>query len=66
MENVWDLLFQIMKHGTNTLHIVCIFVQCSYVYCHNSTNRTTRYSLLTFILTSICVYTPAHTTMFSK
>ena len=25
MENVWDLLFLLMKHGTNTLHVASIF-----------------------------------------
>jgi hypothetical protein len=25
MEHFWDLLFQLMKHGTNTLHVVFIF-----------------------------------------
>ena len=28
--SLWDLLFQLMKHGTNTLHVAFyIFVQCS-------------------------------------
>ena len=26
MENFWDLLFQLMKHGTNTLHVAFIFL----------------------------------------
>jgi hypothetical protein len=26
MENVWDLLFQIMEHWTNTLHVAFIFL----------------------------------------
>ena len=26
MENFWDLLFQPMKHGTNTLHAALIFL----------------------------------------
>ena len=26
MEHFWDLLFQLMKHGTNTLHIAFIFL----------------------------------------
>ena len=26
MEPFWDLLFQLMKHGTNTLHVVFIFL----------------------------------------
>ena len=26
MENFWDLLFQLMKHETNTLHVVFIFL----------------------------------------
>ena len=25
METVWDLLFQLMEHGTNTLHVEFIF-----------------------------------------
>lgn len=25
MENLWDLLFQLMIHGTNTLHVVFLF-----------------------------------------
>ena len=37
MENVWDLLFQLVKHGTNTLHVVFIFLfsvfsMCGLVY----------------------------------
>ena len=27
MKHFWDLLFQLMKHGSNTLHCVYIFVQ---------------------------------------
>jgi hypothetical protein len=27
MEKFWDLLFQLMKHGTNTLHVAFIFLQ---------------------------------------
>ena len=27
IEHFWDLLFQLMKHGTNTLHVAFIFVQ---------------------------------------
>ena len=26
MENFWDLLFKLMKHGTNTLHVAFIFL----------------------------------------
>ena len=26
MEHSWDLLFQLMKHGTNTLHVAFIFL----------------------------------------
>ena len=26
MEHFWDLLFQLMKHGTNTLHVAVVFV----------------------------------------
>jgi hypothetical protein len=26
MEHFWDLLFNLMKHGTNTLHVVFIFL----------------------------------------
>ena len=26
MEHFWDLLFQLMKHGTNTLHVAFIFL----------------------------------------
>ena len=26
MENVWDLLFQLMKHGTNILHVAFTFL----------------------------------------
>ena len=26
MEYFWDLLFQLMKHGTNTLHVGFIFL----------------------------------------
>ena len=26
MENFWDLLFQLMKHETNTLHVAFIFL----------------------------------------
>jgi hypothetical protein len=26
MEDFWDLLFQLMKHGTNTLHVTLIFL----------------------------------------
>ena len=26
MEDVWDLLFQLMKHATNTLHVAFIFL----------------------------------------
>ena len=26
MDNFWDLLFQLMKHGTNTLHVAFIFL----------------------------------------
>jgi hypothetical protein len=26
MDNFWDLLFQLMKHGTNTLHVLFIFL----------------------------------------
>ena len=30
MEHFWDVLFQLMKHRTNTLHVGFIFVvQCS-------------------------------------
>ena len=25
VEHFWDLLFQLMKHGTNTLHVACIY-----------------------------------------
>jgi hypothetical protein len=25
MEHLWDLLFQLKKHGTNTLHVVFTF-----------------------------------------
>ena len=25
MEHFWDLLFQLMKHGTNTLYVAFIF-----------------------------------------
>ena len=25
MDNFWDVLFQLMKHGTNTLHVGFIF-----------------------------------------
>ena len=25
MENVWDLVFQLMEHGTNNLHVAFIF-----------------------------------------
>ena len=25
MEHFWNLLFQLMKHGTNTLHVVFLF-----------------------------------------
>ena len=25
IEHFWDLLFQFMKHGTNTLHVVFIY-----------------------------------------
>ena len=33
MENFWDLLFQLMKHGTNILHVAFIFfVQSSLKY----------------------------------
>jgi hypothetical protein len=29
MQHFWDPLFQLMKHGTNTLHVAFyIFVQC--------------------------------------
>ena len=32
MENVWICFFQLMKHGTNTLHVASyIFVQCIYL-----------------------------------
>jgi hypothetical protein len=30
MENFWDLLSQLIKHGTNTLHVAFIFVQCMF------------------------------------
>jgi hypothetical protein len=26
MEHFWDFLFQLMKHGTNTLHVAYIFL----------------------------------------
>ena len=26
MEHFWDLLFQLMKHGTNTLHVAFVFL----------------------------------------
>ena len=26
MEHFWDLLFQLVKHGTNTLHVAFIFL----------------------------------------
>ena len=26
MDNLWDLLFQLMKHGTKMLHVACIFL----------------------------------------
>jgi hypothetical protein len=26
IENVWDILFQVMKHGSNTLHVVFILM----------------------------------------
>ena len=26
MEHFWDILVQVMKHGTNTLHVVFIFL----------------------------------------
>jgi hypothetical protein len=26
MEHFWDLLFQLMKHGINTLHVALIFL----------------------------------------
>ena len=26
MEKIWDLLFQLVKHGTNTLHVAFIFM----------------------------------------
>ena len=26
MEQFWDLLFELKKHGTNTLHVVFIFM----------------------------------------
>jgi hypothetical protein len=26
MEQLWDILFQLMKHGTNTLHAAFIFL----------------------------------------
>ena len=26
MDNFGDILFQLMKHGTNTLHVMCIFL----------------------------------------
>ena len=32
VEHFWDLLFQFMKHGTNTLHVaIYIFVQCGHI-----------------------------------
>uniref|UniRef100_A0A8C7K901 Uncharacterized protein n=1 Tax=Oncorhynchus kisutch TaxID=8019 RepID=A0A8C7K901_ONCKI len=30
MEHLWDLLFQLMKHGTNTLHVVFILLHSIY------------------------------------
>jgi hypothetical protein len=26
MDNFWDLIFQLMKHGTDTLHLAFIFL----------------------------------------
>jgi hypothetical protein len=36
MEHFWDLLFQLMKHGTNTLHVELIFLICVLVNIHYS------------------------------
>jgi hypothetical protein len=33
MENVWDLLFQLIKNGTNTLHVAFLFLFSVYWVC---------------------------------
>ena len=34
MENVWNMLFQLMKHETNTLHVAFIFLFSICIYVH--------------------------------
>ena len=39
MEHFWDLLFQLMKHGTNTLHVAFIFLFSIVAISHTQNNE---------------------------
>jgi hypothetical protein len=40
MQHFWDLLLQLMKHGTNTLHVVFIFLFSIYAIKQMLLSRT--------------------------
>ena len=63
MEKVWDLLFQSMKHGANTLYVAFIFLFSIHLYpivcrvCLAALQRQLLCVLYTLDLTEIVGYT---------
>ena len=67
IEHFWNLLFQLMKHGTNSLQI---FVWCSYCCLFKAQKDTSIWNLYTFLLWRVhvcqCVVTCAYTSISSE